>query len=492
MHDFTRYSVTKTWRTTLLVLALLHLSLGGLAEMVSAQVRETPPAANAEEDKVSEVQKLPAEARYQPSVLPDRIILTLNGDPRTSVAVTWRTSTSVSKGWAEIVLADPGPYFPERARQIAAQTVALTTSLHTAHCHTVAFTGLEPGKLYAYRVGDGENWSEWNQVRTASDQPEPFSFIYFGDAQNNVRSLWSRVIREAFRDAPRAAFLLHAGDLINVAEADPEWGEWFEAGGFINRVIPNLAIPGNHEVAKTEAGRRTTIHWRPQFEFPLNGPPGLEETCYTLTYQNLRLIALNSNEQLDVQAKWLETVLAANQSEWTICTFHHPVYSTGQGRDNELLRKLWKPLLDQYRVDLVLQGHDHTYGRTGLQVPTIEDWKAAIDEQRKLDPKGDQNLPFGVQKLDANTGTVYVVSVSGPKMYNNSRPPFMPRIAEDTQLYQVINISGSKLKFEARTATGELYDAFELQKSPPGPNQLIELPVDSSPRLRRVKPGSGE
>ncbi|MFM7116696.1 MAG: metallophosphoesterase family protein, partial [Planctomycetota bacterium] len=161
------------------------------------------------------------------------------------------------------------------------------------------------------------------------------------DAQNNLRSQWSRVIREAYRDAPKAAFLLHAGDLISTAEADPDWGEWFEAGGFINRMIPNLAVPGNHEMAKDAEGTsRTTIHWRSQFEFPLNGPAGLEETCFTLTYHNLRLIALDSNQMLDVQAKWLEETLQSNQSKWVICFFHHPVFSTGSGRDNELLRKL--------------------------------------------------------------------------------------------------------------------------------------------------------
>ena len=49
-------------------------------------------------------------------------------------------------------------------------------------------------------------------------------------------------------------------------------------------------------------------------------------------------------------------------------------------------------------------------------------------------------------------------------MYNNTRYPFMKRIAEDTQLYQIIHIDGDRLKYEARTAIGDLYDAFELQK----------------------------
>ena len=170
---------------------------------------------------------------------------------------------------------------------------------------------------------------------------------------------------------PNARFMIHAGDLINTAESDAEWGEWFGAGSWLNAMVPSVPVPGNHEHVKTEDGQRRQLshHWRPQFTLPENGPEGLEETCYTLTYQNLRIIGLNSNEQFEVQAAWLDQVLAENSSPWVVCTFHHPIFSTAKERDNPELRALWKPVFDKYRVDLVLQGHDHTYGRTGLQTP---------------------------------------------------------------------------------------------------------------------------
>jgi hypothetical protein len=72
-------------------------------------------------------------------------------------------------------------------------------------------TGLEPDTLYAYRVGDGVRWSEWNQFRTASAKPAPFSFIYLGDEQNNLLSSCARVLRQAFRQAPDAR--LHAAHI---------------------------------------------------------------------------------------------------------------------------------------------------------------------------------------------------------------------------------------------------------------------------------------
>ena len=420
-----------------------------------------PPAADAKEV-------------YKPTLLPDRVVLTWTGDPATTQAVTWRTSTEVTHAFAEITEASPGPEFAENATRVDAVSQALLTDLSTAHYHTVEFQGLKPSTKYVYRVGDGVNFSEWFHFSTASDQPEPFSFIYFGDAQNNVRSMWSRVIREAYGDAPDAAFLLHAGDLINVAESDAEWGEWFGAGHWINAMVPSVPVPGNHEQAKLPDGtRRLSHHWRPTFALPENGPPGLEESCYTLVYQGVRIVGMNSNQQQEEQATWLDRVLAENDCAWVVCTFHHPMYSTGKDRDNSELRALWKPVFDKHRVDLVLQGHDHTYGRTGLQTPSAV-------------PPTLANVPTGKAHVDEHTGTVYVVSVSGPKMYNLQPHPFMKRVAEDTQLYQIITIDDGELRYEAKTARGDLYDAFTLRKREGEPNELIEQIPDTPERRRDI------
>ncbi|MDZ7695333.1 MAG: hypothetical protein U5K69_30170 [Balneolaceae bacterium] len=80
-------------------------------------------------------------------------------------------------------------------------------------------------------------------------------------------------------------------------------------------MLPSIAIPGNHEYEgyteelDEQDIEELSIQWRPQFEFPLNGPDGLEETTYYIDYQGVRIIGLNSNEQIDKQAKWLENVL---------------------------------------------------------------------------------------------------------------------------------------------------------------------------------------
>lgn len=417
----------------------------------------------------------PAEM-YAPKVLADRVVLTLNEDPQKTQTVTWRTSTAIATGYAEIAEAEAGPNFVERAIRLTAKSEALKSDINTAHYHSLTFRDLQPGTMYVYRVGDGTNWSEWFQFETAPAKFEPFSFVYFGDAQNDVRSMWSRVIRQANRDAPKAAFMLHAGDLVNHADSDAEWGEWFGAGSWLNAMIPVVAIPGNHEHVKVDGVRGgLTDHWQSVFTFPENGPRGLEETCYTLTYQNMRIVAMNTMSLQAEQAQWLDDVLAKNESRWVVCTFHHPIFSTAKKKDDNVeLRRLWKPIFDKYKVDLVLQGHDHTYGRTKLAVPKASAVAKDFPERGPVDV-GHENQPTGTQVIDNDAGTIYVVSVSGPKMYKNTDYAFMERVAEDTQLYQIIHVDQDKLRFEARTAIGELYDSFELHKQDGQINKLVEL-----------------
>jgi hypothetical protein len=385
-----------------------------------------------------------------PSPRPDRIILSWVADPTTSLTVTWRTDNSVKTPKAEVAVADASPFFTRQAQAVPAETEPLKTESGVAFYHHVTFQNLKPNTLYAYRVGDGAYWSEWYQIKTANNNPEPFSFIYLGDAQNELFSLWSRTIRAAYAAAPQAKFMIHTGDLINRAEADAEWQEWFSAGSFIHATIPSLPTPGNHEYTRTAGIPTLTRLWQPQFTLPANGVKNLKDTNYYVDYQNIRIISLNSMMHVPAQADWLEKILKNNPQQWTFVFFHYPVFSTSGRHEMGNLEKHWKPIFDKYQVDLVMQGHEHNYARG-------------------------TNLPFGVNYRDSQTGTVYVVSVSGPKMYELTLEPWMARTAENTQLYQVITVTNNQLLFKAITVTGTIYDQFELRKQPGKPNILTNL-----------------
>ncbi len=450
-----------------------------LAVLLSAP--DAVRAQSGEADAHSHSHYVPGEL---PTQYPDRIMLTWSDDPATTLSVTWRTDPSVSESMAQVAIALAEPSFYTRAETVPATTELLDLSTireeHVkANYHSATFTGLHPDTLYAYRVGDGDRWSEWFHARTASDENEPMSFLYFGDAQNSVRSHWSRAIRAAYAEAPDALFAIHAGDLIGDAHNNIQWGQWHQAGSFIHSMLPSVPVPGNHEYdAFTEAEddldiEHLSAHWRPGFTLPTNGPAGFKESVYYLDIQGVRFIGLNSepatedDHALAVQTAWLDSLLTRNPNRWTIPVFHHPIFSSGEGRDNPRLRAAWKPLFDEHHVDLVLQGHDHTYARGRTF-----------------------NVAEGVNVRSPIGGTMYVNSVSGGKMYSISPGRWenyygsveMERGAENTQLFQVIHIDGDTLEFHAYTVTGELYDAFDLVKGADGePNEFIARIPEGKP-----------
>jgi Purple acid Phosphatase, N-terminal domain/Calcineurin-like phosphoesterase len=386
-----------------------------------------------------------------PARLPDRVILTWATDPASSFSVTWRTSPAASAPVIEWTEADHGPILATQVHRQPAVTEKLTAESSEALYHSGTVTGLAPERLYLYRVGDGTYWSEWHNFRTAARTPKPLKFIYLGDAQNEVLSQWPRVLRLAYQHAPDAAFLIHAGDLINNRSGlpDAEWGEWFRAGGWLYATVPSLPAVGNHEYPARGTGPRlVTPFWRAQFTLPEHGPPGLEESTYFVDIQGVRIVVMDSNERFDEQARWLDGVLSRNPQKWTVLVCHHPIHSSMKGKENLALRASWQPVIDKHKVDLVFNGDEHSYARSGLM-----------------------------------TGTVYVVSVGGPKMYEVETRPWMRRSAEDTQFFQIIQVDGDQLHYESRTATGAVYDAFTLRKRG-GRNRLIDGPA--MPARRRM------
>lgn len=394
-----------------------------------------------------------------PSKDPDRIILTFVGDPATSRAVTWRTDDTVPQSIAQIAVATKNSDFAKSATTLKAKLEPFDPGVFKGnapikvHYHSVQFKNLKPDTLYAYRVGSGKNdFSEWLHFRTAKPEYAKTQFVYFGDAQNNILSHWSRLIRQAYQTAPNASFAIHAGDLVDVSHKDQQWAEWFKAGGFIHRQWTTIPVVGNHEFRPLadKQPSQLSIHWKPQFTLPVdeNLSKDLQETVYTVDYQDIRIVVLNSNRKLDEQSEYLRGQFKDCDAKWKIVTCHHSIFSPAKQRDFEHGRKRWKPILDELGVDLVLNGHDHTYARGHVLIETGE------DKQKNL-------------------GAVYVTSVSGPKQYSSNKEKIesykkdnyqADHLDSNTQFFQVITMEGNTLNYEAYNVLGERSDSFRITK----------------------------
>ena len=397
----------------------------------------------------------PAVRAQSSADIPTRIILNLTDSPATSMAVTWRMSREYRNAAVEYSVATPGTEFVGAAiRQPGSMEVMNVPREPVAFHYAALMRDLKPGTAYVYRVGKDSLWSEWNQFITAQGGNVPFSFVWFGDPQDDISEHLSRLFRQALRTAPEARFWLFSGDLTSEPE-DDQWGELFDAPGFVLRTIPTAMVPGNHDMGfkfqddsivrdakgKKVRGRTVSPLWRVHVTLPENGVAGLEETSYSFDYQGVRFVMINSNDRLEEQARWMDSVLSANPNRWTVVAFHHPLYSSGRERDDRKTRDAFLPLFDKYHVALVLTGHDHTYARS-------------------------HRLANNSVVSGNLSGTVYVVSASGPKFYEYTSfyDSLMAKTGTGVQLYQVITVSGGHLNYRAYSADGALYDSFELTK----------------------------
>ncbi len=400
--------------------------------------------------------QVPAGSRhYAATTVPDRIVASPAVDPSHGFAVAWRTDGSVQAPLLEIALAADSPAI-EGIRQVRATTRALQTENGLSHHHRADISGLQPDTQYVYRVQGNGSWSAWNQLRTLAAADQPLTLLYFGDTQNKNVSHVSRVVRAAQKAAPQARMSLFAGDLVSGGDNmdDSEWGEWFAATSWLAQETLVAPAIGNHEYFEefedTPQERRVLgKHWPVTFALPGNGASAAQQTSYWFDAQGVRVAVVDGTSALDLgtakaQAQWLDKVLGGNPQPWTIVLLHQPFYSPREGRENAALRDVLLPVVRRHNVDLVLQGHDHTYGRRG--------------EGQAATPQ-------------------YVVTVAGPKQYRLSDEArrTMDPVAEDTQLFQVLNIDPQHLRYEARTVTGRLYDAFELRRDAKGGKQRTEL-----------------
>ncbi len=391
---------------------------------------------------------------YQPGPAPDRIVVSPLADAATGFAVSWRTDASVQSPVLELAPQGDSPGFAA-ARRITASTQVLRSETGIAHYHHARVEGLSADTAWLYRVQGKDRWSSWNRVVTAADAQTPLTLLYFGDTQNKNVSHVTRVIRQAMRQAPQARLALFAGDLVSGGDGqdDIEWGEWHAAARPLLEEVLTAPAAGNHEYADLhqDTPQETTVlgaHWPLAFALPDNGAAVVPHTSYWFDHQGLRVAVLDGTSALEhdtgaEQARWLDAVLAGNQRPWTLVMIHQPLYALRAGRDNAALIAHLAPVLAKHKVDLVLQGHDHAYGR---------------------------------RLLDGAGSPVLVSSVAGPKQYrlSDQAKASMRPTAEDTQLYQVLQLDAQALSYKAYTASGALYDAFAISRQADGSKQLVE------------------
>ncbi len=304
--------------------------------------------------------------------------LTFGEDPATEVVVSWSTAGSVAKPVLE--LGTTKAY----GTKVAVETRAVrgTPTVY----HHARLTSLLPATTYHYRLTHSGGSTPDRTFTTASTSPtKAFRFTAFGDQGTSTNSA-ATAARIA---AVKPAFHVHAGDLCyanstgmggeNQTYNAGIWDTWMTQ----NTVVGNLGIPwmptvGNHEM-EPGMGPQGYDGFLGRFVLPRNGVPGALNTWW-FRYGNVAVVGLDGNDaSYEIahnngwlgarQDAWLKATLAALRKDprvdFLVVAFHNCMYcsNTVHASDGGV-RSRWEPIFDTYAVDLVVNGHNHSYERT--------------------------------------------------------------------------------------------------------------------------------
>ena len=203
-------------------------------------------------------------------------------------------------------------------------------------------------------------------------KPDSVRFAAIGDMGNGNKEQYEVAGQMlAYRGKFPFEFVLMLGDDLIGGKEPIDYQNKFELPykPLLDAGVKFYAVFGNHDISNERFYKL----------FNMNG-----QEYYTYKKSNVRFFALDSNYMTPQQLSWLEKELQNSGSDWKICYFHHPLYSSGafHGSSTEL-RLLLEPLFVKYGVQVVFAGHEHVYERVKPQKGTYYFTEGASGELRK-------------------------------------------------------------------------------------------------------------
>lgn len=309
-----------------------------------------------------------------------------------------KNATELNFGWYSNTsgTATPVVRFATKADMSDAKTVqgAASPAIAGYNSNKVTVTGLKENTTYYYTylvngtesqpaayttrsfqdyqvlfVGDPQIGASNGQTVSTGDKLESNSDL--NTAARNDAYNWNATLNTALAANPNISFIISAGDQINknVNGIDP--GNETEYAGFLSpdalKFLPLATTIGNHDATN----RSYTFHFNNPNSFTQEKSPSVAGTGYYYTYGDALFMVLDTNDYncADHEALIQKAVSENPDTRWRIVVFHQDIYGSGADHsesDGMVLRTQLTPILDKYDVDVVLQGHDHSYSRSYL------------------------------------------------------------------------------------------------------------------------------
>ena len=399
----------------------------------------------------------------------------------------------------------------------------------------VTVTGLEPNTTYYYTVEKNGEQTEVTEYTTKGT--DSVKILYVGDPQvgaskgqtqdgaelsaedgaantaaKNDGFAWSRTLDTALAENPDLNFVISAGDQVNKTgkPKEEEYASYLSANALAS--LPVATTIGNHDSLNAD------------YAYHFNNPNNTEngKTAaggdYYYSYGQGLFIVLNTNNYnvAEHQKTIEEAVAAYPDAAWRVVTIHQDIYGSGldhSDTDGMILRTQLTPVFDSNDIDVVLQGHDHTYSRSKMlygdgqthgkyefrlnEDGSDYDWDHATnvdteeqitlapedgdtDAQAALDAFKQDNNCYTIEDVEGNTvtdpqGILYMTanSASGSKYYEllSTQQDYVAARSQNwLPSYSVITMSADSFSIDTYQITDDgkteaIDDTFTIQKS---------------------------
>jgi acid phosphatase type 7 len=239
--------------------------------------------------------------------------------------------------------------------------------------HLLPLKDLKPGAHYQWRLNDGGTCA----FTTPAVQPSSDTLYHFGAAGdahlsgNTSGSAGSNpkiapsVLKYVGDPANQFNTFFMLGDLANMGSSDKDWQFALQTVAPFTCGVPLRPLMGNHDALFNGA---------PQYMAYLY-PPGMETPMGTRTYYRidsgsvhfimLKMLWGTDSFSAEQRAWFIKQMESIPSDDWTVVMMHSMVYASGVELDGfayydpaDMIQQV-APLLEKYKVDLVISGHDH-------------------------------------------------------------------------------------------------------------------------------------
>ncbi|MRI02221.1 T9SS type A sorting domain-containing protein [Kriegella sp. EG-1] len=294
----------------------------------------------------------------------------------TSVVVKWRTNVPtesvVNYGLELGLLSDKESNFNEMTE------------------HEVSLTGLKPNTKYYFNIGNEagvlSESSTGDMYVITAPKVGTKQFVrawILGDAgtannnQRNVRDAYYKYVDTESANTGKTDMMLFLGDNAYRTGTDVEYqNAFFDIYHNMLKKSVAWSCLGNHDGYSADSATQSGPYYD-IFSFPTGGQaggtPSGTEAYYSFDYANIHFIILDSHhsnrEVGGAMYNWAQTDIQNTTQDWIVTLFHHPVYTKGS-HDSDTedrlieMRENFMPMMENNGVDLILNGHSHSYERS--------------------------------------------------------------------------------------------------------------------------------